>query len=61
MPLKIHPIKVKDTHYLLVPKDIAKMLDIDSSNSFILTTEKSGGNLGLLYQREKIEKGEKNG
>ena len=58
MPLKIHPVKLKETHYLLVPKNIAKMLDIKASSTFLLTIENGKNTVSLSYKRENVDGGD---
>ena len=55
MPLKVSPVKVKQTYYLLVPKDIAEMHDIESSDAFIMTAEKNKDGLTLSYKKRGME------
>ena len=52
MPLKVNPVKVKQTYYLLIPQDIAKMHDIESSDAFTMTAEKDKGELILSYKKK---------
>lgn len=52
MALKIHPIKIKESNYLLMPKSITKMLDIDTAITFHLRVEKTGAGFSLLYEKE---------
>lgn len=56
MPLKINPVRVKHTYYLLVPKDLADMLDITSSDTFNLTMKKNTDTLTLTYKKEASKK-----
>lgn len=58
MPLQIRPIKVKRSYYLLVPKNIADLTDIDSSNTFTLTVENEKGGMSLLYEKNKAKGGD---
>ncbi len=56
MPLKINPVKVKQTYYLLVPKDIANMNDIEPSDAFTMTAEKNQeGELTISYKKKCLE------
>ncbi len=56
MPLKIHPVRIKNTYYLLVPKDIADMLNINSSNTFNLTVKENTDTLLLKYKKAASKK-----
>ncbi len=52
MPLKVSPVRVKRTYYLLIPQDIAKMHDIQSSDEFTMTVEKEKDDLVLEYKKK---------
>jgi len=60
MTLRIRPVKLKDTQYLLIPKNIAKILDITEATTFLLTIENGKNTTSLAYKIENMDKGENN-
>ncbi len=53
MPLKIRPTRVKGTYYLLIPKDIADLYEIDQNTSFALKTDGDSDEVLLSYKKLK--------
>lgn len=53
MPLKIRPTRVKGTYYLLIPKDIADLYEIDQNTSFSLKTDGDSDEVLLSYKKLK--------
>ncbi len=49
MPIQLKPVKMKNTLYLLVPKGISELLELDETRECTLTTETKGGNPALRY------------
>ncbi|MEX0640429.1 MAG: hypothetical protein WD018_01450 [Nitrosopumilaceae archaeon] len=36
MPISLRPTKIKQSFYLLIPKDIAELINIEDSSKFLL-------------------------
>jgi hypothetical protein len=53
LPLKIRPTRVKGTYYLLIPKDIADLYEIDQNTSFTLRTDGDSSEVLLSYKRTR--------
>jgi len=49
MAIIIEPTKIKQTFYLLIPKNIAELVDIKSDTKFKLNMKKSGTKNVLEY------------
>ena len=49
MPLRLKPVKMKNSLYLLIPKGVSELLELDETLECILTTEKEGPNPVLKY------------
>lgn len=48
------PTRIKGSHYLLIPKDLAQLLEIDDRSVLVLTIEESVKGQRLVYAiREK--------
>ena len=45
MALKLRPVKMKNSLYLLVPKGIAQLLEIDQSRECTLTADSAHGHV----------------
>jgi hypothetical protein len=43
MTLKLRPVKMKNSLYLLIPKSISELLEIDQSRECVLATESTHG------------------
>ena len=50
MAIKVDTTKIKQSTYLLVPKDIADMIEIDKNTKFSLKVKQEGKNRILEYQ-----------
>ena len=50
MSIIIEPTKIKQTFYLLIPKNIAKLVDIHDHTKFKLNMKKSGVKQILEYE-----------
>lgn len=50
MPIIIEPTKIKQTFYLLVPKNIAELVDITANTKLKLSMKKSGLKQILEYE-----------
>jgi len=54
MPIQLTPTKIKGSKYLLIPKDLAQLLEIDDESILNLTIEDSDKGQRLVYSiREK--------
>jgi len=54
MPIQLTPTKIKGSKYLLIPKDLAQLLEIDDKSILILTIEDTDRGQRLVYSiREK--------
>jgi len=51
--LSLSPVKVKDSLYLLIPKAIAELFDINAETTFHLSVEKNGDGLLLVFRTGK--------
>jgi hypothetical protein len=49
MPIQISPTKIKGTKYLLIPKDLAQLLEIDDESILNLTIEDTDKGQRLVY------------
>ena len=49
MPIQISPTKIKGTKYLLIPKDLAQLLEIDDESVLNLTVEDTAKGQRLIY------------
>jgi len=50
MTILIGPTKIKQSFYLLIPKSIVDLIDIDDKTKLSLTIKKVGKNQVLEYQ-----------
>ena len=59
MPLQLTPTRIKGSKYLLIPKDLAQLLEIDDRSVLDLTIEDTDKGQRLVYSiREKSTKAE---
>ena len=59
MPLNVRSIRIKQSTYLLIPKTIAKMIDLESNTEFELELKKNGNETFILeYKMNDKEKWE---
>ena len=57
MPLNVRSIRIKQSTYLLIPKTIAKMIDLESNTEFVLELKKNGNETFILeYKMNGKEK-----
>ena len=49
MVLELKTSRVKNSRYVLIPRDLAKRLDIGDQSIFKLTIEESDGTVRLVY------------
>lgn len=55
MPLKVRPVKLRDSLYLLIPVDIARLLGVASSSDFQLSLNENQDTVKLVYELRKEE------
>jgi hypothetical protein len=53
--LKVRPVKLRDSLYLLIPVDIARLLGVASSSDFRLSLNESQDSVKLVYELKKGE------
>ncbi len=53
MPLKVKPVKLRDSLYLLIPVDIARLLGVAASSHFQLSLNESQESVKLVYEMRK--------
>jgi hypothetical protein len=56
MSIIIEPTKIKQSFYLLIPKNIAELIDIDDRTKFSLKIKDNGAMKVLEYYIGRIEK-----
>ncbi|HEX4921879.1 MAG TPA: hypothetical protein VFV92_14210 [Candidatus Bathyarchaeia archaeon] len=49
MPIQLTPTRIKGSKYLLIPKDLAQLLEIDDESILNLTIEESNKGQRLVY------------
>jgi len=53
--IQLTPTKIKGSKYLLIPKDLARLLEIEDKSVLNLTIEESGKSKRLVYSiRERL-------
>ena len=55
MTLKVRPVKLRDSLYLLIPVDIARLLGVASSSDFHLSLNENQDSVKLVYELKKDE------
>src|SRR2546427_657107 len=53
--LKVRPVKLRDSLYLLIPVDIARLLGVASSSDFQLSLNENQDSVKLVYELKKDE------
>jgi len=53
VPLKVKPVKLRDSLYLLIPVDIARLLGVAASSHFQLSLNESQESVKLVYEMRK--------
>ncbi|HZD13099.1 MAG TPA: hypothetical protein VE177_06235 [Candidatus Binatus sp.] len=49
MAIQLTPTRIKGSHYLLIPKDLAQLLEINDKSVLVLTIEESPKGQKLVY------------
>ncbi len=61
MAILLTPTRIKGSHYLLIPKDLAQLLEISDDSVLNLTIEESDRGQRLIYSiRERSNKSAEN-
>lgn len=47
------PVKLRDSLYLLIPVDIARLVGVGSSSSFLLSLNENPDSIRLVYEMKK--------
>jgi len=55
VPLKVKPVKLRDSLYLLIPVDIARLLGVAASSRFQLSLNENQDSVRLVYEMRKDE------
>jgi hypothetical protein len=55
VPLKVKPVKLRDSLYLLIPVDIARLLGVAASSHFQLSLNENQESIRLVYEMKKDE------
>ncbi len=58
MPLRVRPVRLRDSLYLLIPVDIARLIGAVPKSSFNLTLVEEQNVVRLVYEMKKPEEGE---
>jgi hypothetical protein len=49
----VKPVKLRDSLYLLIPVDIARLVGVESSSSFFLSLNENSDSVRLVYELKK--------
>jgi len=55
VPLRVKPVKLRDSLYLLIPVDIARLLGVAASSHFQLSLNENQESVRLVYEMRKDE------
>jgi len=55
VPLKVKPVKLRDSLYLLIPVDIARLIGVAASSHFQLSLNENQESVRLVYEMRKDE------
>ena len=53
MPLNVRPVRLRESLYLLIPVDIARLIGVVSASKFSLTLNENNGSVKLVYELKK--------
>ncbi len=53
MPLNVRPVRLRDSLYLLIPVDIARLVGVASSSRFLLSLNEGEDSVRLVYEMKK--------
>jgi hypothetical protein len=57
LPLEVRPVKLRDSLYLLIPVDIARLIGAGSESNFHLLLSENDDSVKLVYQMKKKNAG----
>lgn len=60
MPLNVRPVRLRDSLYLLIPVDIARLVGVASSSKFHLSLNEGENSVQLVYEMKKKSETEDN-
>jgi hypothetical protein len=53
LPLTVKPVRLRDSLYLLIPVDIARLVGVVSASTFFLTLNENPDSVKLVYEIKK--------
>jgi hypothetical protein len=53
MPLNVRPVRLRESLYLLIPVDIARLIGVVSASKFSLTLNENNESVKLVYELRK--------
>ena len=53
MPLNVRPVRLRESLYLLIPVDIARLVGVVSASKFSLTLTENNESVKLVYELKK--------
>jgi len=53
LPLNVRPVRLRESLYLLIPVDIARLIGVASASKFSLTINENDGSVKLVYELKK--------
>ena len=53
LPLNVRPVRLRDSLYLLIPVDIARLVGVASSSKFLLSLNENEDTVQLVYVMKK--------
>jgi hypothetical protein len=53
LPLTVKPVRLRDSLYLLIPVDIARLVGVVSASTFFLTLNENPESVKLVYEIKK--------
>ena len=53
MPLNVRPVRLRESLYLLIPVDIARLIGVASASNFSLTLNENNESVKLVYELKK--------
>jgi len=60
LPLNVRPVRLRDSLYLLIPVDIARLVGVASGSSFLLSLSENQESIRLVYELKKDAEAVKN-
>lgn len=53
LPLSVRPVRLRDSLYLLIPVDIARLIGVAASSDFSLSLNENDETVKLVYELKK--------